>query len=68
MSDNILPKWLKVDKKRFNSIKNKVQNAKENNLQARPSGKLIDFTMSNKLIRDSQVTYEEALERIKLRW
>ena len=52
MSDNILPKWLKVDKKRFNSIKNKVQNAKENNLQARPSGKLIDFTMSNKLIRD----------------
>ena len=39
-------------KKRLNSIKNKVQNAKENNLQARPSGKLVDFTKSNKLIRD----------------
>ena len=53
MSDNTLPKWVKVDKKkRLNSIKNKVQNAKENNLQARPSGKLVDFTKSNKLIRD----------------
>ena len=32
MSDNALPKWVKVDKKKFNSIKNKDQNAKNNNL------------------------------------
>ena len=33
MSDNALPKWVKVSKKkRFNRIKSKVQSAKDNNL------------------------------------
>ena len=42
-------------KKRFSRIKNKVQNAKYNTLQARSSGKLIHFIRSNKLIQDSIV-------------
>ena len=53
--------------KKFNRIKSKVQNAKDNNLQAGQSNKLIDFTRSNQLVRyldHSQVTYEEALKRI----
>ena len=69
MPDNALPKWVKIGKKRFNMIKSKVQNAKDNNLQAGPSNKLIDFTRSNQLIQDighSQVTYEEALKRITI--
>ena len=56
-------------KKRLNRIKCKFQNAKDNNLQTRPSNKLIDITRSNQLIRDighSQVTYEEALKRIAI--
>ena len=32
MSDKALPDWVKVDKKRFDRIKNKVQNAKNNSL------------------------------------
>ena len=69
MPDNALPNWVKIGKKRFNKIKSKVQNAKDNNLQARPSNKLIDFTGSNQLIQDighSHVTYEEALKRITI--
>ena len=31
-----LPKWVKVSKQKFYVIKKKVQNAKNNNLQARP--------------------------------
>ena len=56
-------------KERLNRIKCKFQNAKDNNLQARPSNKLIDITRSNQLIQDighSQVTYEEALKRIAI--
>ena len=35
-SDKTLPDWVKVDRKRFNVMKNQIQNAKKNNLQARP--------------------------------
>ena len=49
-------------------IKKKVQNAKINNLQARPKGgKVINTNESNKLlheIENSQITYEEALKGI----
>ena len=38
-------------KKRFDVIKNKVQNARDNNLQARQNwGSLINFDKSNKLL------------------
>ena len=64
-----LPKWIKVSKQRFDVIKKKIQNAKINNLQARPKGgKVININESNKLlheIENSQITYEEALKRIK---
>ena len=64
-----LPKWVKVSKQRFDVIKKKVQNAKINNLQARPKGgKVININQSNKLlheIENSQITYEEALKRIE---
>ena len=50
-------------------IKNKVQNAKNNNLQAIPNWKsLISFNELNKLLQDiehSKITYEEPLKRIK---
>ena len=63
-----LPKWIKVSKQRFDVIKKKVQNAKINNLQARPKGgKVINTNESNKLlheIENSQITYEEALKGI----
>ena len=59
----------KVSKQRFDVIKKKVQNAKINNLQARPKGgKVINTNESNKLlheIENSQITYEEALKRIE---
>ena len=58
----------KKKQKRFNKIKNKVQNAKNNSLQASPNRKrLFSFNESNKLLLDiehSRVTYEEALKRI----
>ena len=57
----------KQRKKRCDRTKNKVQNTKNNNLQARPSGKFINFIESNKLLQDkaqSKVTHEEALKRI----
>ena len=50
-------------------IKKKVQNAKINNLQARPKGgKVININESNKLlheIENSQITYDKALKRIE---
>ena len=64
-----LPKWVKVSKKRFAIIKSKVQNAKNDNWQARPKrSKVINFNESNKLLYDieySKITYEEALEKIE---
>ena len=55
-----LLKWVKVSKKRFDVIKNKVQNAKNNNLQARPNrSSLINFNESDK------TEDQEALKRIK---
>ena len=35
----LLPKQIKVSKKRFDVIKHKVQNAKNNNMKARPNRK-----------------------------
>ena len=64
-----LPKWVKVSKKRFDMIKNKVQNAKNNNLQASPNrSSLINFSESNNLLQGieySRISHEEALKRIK---
>ena len=64
-----LPKWVKVSKQRFDVIKKRVQNAKINNLQARPKGsKVINTNESNKLfydIENSQIIYDEALMRIE---
>ena len=63
-----LPKWVKISKKRFDRIKNTVQNAKNNSLRAKPNRSgLINFNESNKLLQDiehSKITYEEALKRI----
>ena len=59
----------KSKQRRFNVIKNKVQNSKNKNWQARPNrSKVISFSESNKLLYDienSKITYEEALERIR---
>ena len=64
-----LPEWIKVDKQRLDVIKKKAQNAKKSNLQVRPKGsKVININESNKLlfgIENGQITYEEALKRIK---
>ena len=62
-----LPKWVKVSKKRFDKRKNKIQNAKNNSLQARANRTiLINFNESGRLLQDiehSEITYEEALKR-----
>ena len=64
MSVKALPNWVKVNKKIFDAIKNAVQNAKRNNLLARPQhASLINFDASNKLIQDiahGNITHEEA--------
>ena len=53
MSDKALPDWAKVDEKRFNKIKNEIQQAKNKNLQARPNrGSALYFDESYKLIQD----------------
>ena len=55
-----LLKWVKVSKKRFDVIKNKVQNAKNDNLQTRSNrSSLINFNESDK------TEDEEALKTIK---
>ena len=55
-----LLKWVKVSKKRFDVIKNKVKNAKNNNLQARPNrSSRINFNESGK------TEDEEASKKIK---
>ena len=63
-----LPKWIKVSKKRFNTIKNAVQNARKNNLQARPQhSNPINFDESNKLIHEivhGNITHEEPLNKM----
>ena len=41
------------NQKRFDRLKNKGQNAKNNNLQATAFGKVINFSDSNKLTQDS---------------
>ena len=59
----------KNKEKIFDMIKNKVQNAGNNNLQARPNRKsLINFNESNKLLQDiehSKIIYEEALRHFR---
>ena len=68
MSDKALPNWVKVSKKGFNVIKNKIQQAKRNNLQARPQhGSPINFDESYKLIQEivhGNITHEEALNKM----
>ena len=67
-SDKTLPDWVKVDRKRFNLMKNQIQNAKKNNIQARPKrGRPIYFNKSYRLIQDivqGKITYEEPLKTI----
>ena len=46
-----LPKWVKASKQRFDVIKKKVQNVKNNNWQTRSKrSKVINFNESNKLL------------------
>ena len=63
-----LPKWVKVSRQGFNAIKMKVQNAKVNNLQARPNrNRLVTSVESNKLLQNIQhgkMTYEEASKKM----
>ena len=63
-----LPKWVEVRDKRFYAIKNKVQNAKNNNLKARTNrNKLVPSSESKKLLQDikyGEITFEEALKKI----
>ena len=57
MSHKAPPNWVKSSKKRFDTVKNGVQNARRNNLQDRPQHcSPINFDNSNKLI---QVAYRE---------
>ena len=66
MSDKALPVWAEVDKKRFDNRKNKIQDTRNNNLQARPSRKVINLVESNKLLQDivhSKITHEETLKK-----
>ena len=55
-------------KKRFDRIKNEVENAKKKNLQARPQhGSPNSFYISNELIQGivyRRITHEEALEKL----
>ena len=56
-----------MDEKRFNARKKIIQNAKDNNLQARSQrGSPIDFVQPNKLIQDivNGITHEEALKKL----
>ena len=68
MSDKALPNCVKVSKKRFDTTKNAVQNAKRDNLQARwQHVSPINFDSSNKLIQDivhGNITYEGALNKM----
>ena len=51
MSDKALPNWVKLSKKRFDTVKNAVQNAKRDNLQSIPQyASLINFDNSNMTI------------------
>ena len=67
MAHKALPQWVNVIKKIFDKIENNVQNAKDDNLQARPPGGVINFIKSNKLIKEiacCKIIHEEVLERI----
>ena len=66
-SDKTLPDWVKVGKRRFDRIKNKVENAKNNNLQARTFDRFVNFVESNKLIQEiayGNIIHKKALELI----
>ena len=46
-----LAKWVKLNKKSSDMVKDKVQNAKNSNFQTKPNrGRLINFDKSNKLL------------------
>ena len=66
-SDKTLPDWVKVGKRRFDRIKNKVENAKNNNLQARAFDRFVNFVESNKSIQEiayGNIIHKKALQRI----
>ena len=68
MSDEVLPNWVKVSKRKFDTIKNVVQNARRNNLQASPKhAGPINFDASDKLIQvivHGNIIHEEALNKM----
>ena len=68
MSDKTLSNRVKLSKKIFNAIKNEIQQAKRNNLQARPQhGSPINFDESYKLIQEivhGNITHEEASNKM----
>ena len=63
-----LPKWIKLSKKRFHTIKYVVQNAKTSNLQSRPlHSSPINSNESNKLMQDityGDITHEKTLNKM----
>ena len=66
-SDKTLPDWVKVGERRFDRIKNKVENAKNNNLQARAFDRFVNFVESNKSIQEiayGNIIHKKALQRI----
>ena len=68
MSDKALSNWVKVSKKRFNVIKNEIQQAKRNNLQARPHhDSPINFDESYKIIQEivhGNITHKKVLNKM----
>ena len=67
MVDETLPDWVKVHKKRFDSIQNKVKMFKKEIVVPRGSGDCINATSSYRLIQDienTKITHEEALKGI----
>ena len=66
-SDKTLPDRVKMDKKFFDQIKNKVWRARKNNLHDRPTGysKIIFLDNASRLIENTEngeITHEEALK------
>ena len=69
VADKALPNWVKVDKKRFDRIKNETQNAKNKNefVVLGGNGDRINANDSYQLIQDienGKTTHEETLKEI----
>ena len=61
MADKTLPDWVKVDKKRFDRIQNKVKMFKNKNKFVVPEG---SGDCINANIENGKITHEEALNKI----